>query len=473
MTRNFDPRDVLRVAMRRDLSSFIQRVVGTVAPGDTYHHNWHIDAIADALERVERGEITRLIITMPPRSLKSIAASVAFPAWLLGRDPTMRIMAVSYAEGLSEKLALDCMKVLEAGWYQDAFPQTRIAKKRSARADFETTHGGGRFSTSVGGTVTERGGDIIILDDPHKPEDAASEAKRKSVIDWFASTLLSRLNDPKSGPIILIQQRVHEGDLAGVFLEQGGWEHLDLPAIAEEPVTISLGKGKSIHRPEGHLLHPERLPRTLLEQRRIALGSYVFAAQYQQRPAPLGGGIVKWKWFQRYGAAPQRLSSDRLIQSWDTASKAAESNDYSVCTTWLVRNDQAWLLNIYRQRLEFPDLQRKIISLAKQWDTTLVLIEEAGSGIQLIQDLKRGNGFSVKGIIPKDDKETRLLSVCHLIESGAISVPSDAPWLAVFQREVTLFPNGKNDDQVDSLSQFLRWMAGPKPHTINVRPLNI
>ena len=473
MSNSPDPRDALRALVRTDLSSFIQRAVNTVDPGSLYLHSWHIDAIAYQLERIESGEINRLIITMPPRSLKSISASVAFPSWLLGRDPSLRILAVSYAEGLSDKLALDCMKVMEAGWYKDAFPQTRIAKGRGARSDFETTQGGGRFSTSVGGTLTGRGGDIILLDDPHKPEDAASEVKRKSVLDWYGSTLLSRLNNPKTGPIVLIQQRVHEGDLAGTLLEQGGWVHLDLPAIAEEPVTIDLGQRGMVNRAEGHLLHPERLPRALLERRRVELGSYVFAAQYQQRPAPLGGGIVKWDWFHTYDTIPKYVAGDRTIQSWDTASKAEEANDYSVCTTWLVRDEMAWLLNVYRARLEFPELRRKIVSLAAEWNPETVLIEEAGSGIQLIQDFRGERKFIVKGVIPKDDKATRLLSVSHLIEGGNIAVPSAATWLAPFQREVTLFPNGKNDDQVDSLSQFLKWFAEPQYGAWTTEPLYI
>lgn len=359
MGKSFDSRIAFNVLMRTDLSSFIERAVKTVDPACHYIHNWHIDAIAHQLERIERGEINRLIITMPPRSLKSLSASVAFPAWLMGRDPTLRIVAASYGEGLSEKLALDCQKVILSRWYQEAFPLTRIARGRSARSDFETTRGGGRFSTSVGGTLTGRGGDIILLDDPHKPEDANSEVKRKSVLDWYGSTLLSRLNDPKSDPIVLIQQRVHEGDLAGMLLEQGGWEHLDLPAIAEDPMVVDLGKRGLISREEGHLLHPARLPLALLEQRRIEQGSYVFAAQYQQRPAPLGGGIVKWDWFYYYGVVPARITGDRIIQSWDTASKAAEANDYSVCTSWLVRSDTAWLLDVYRAKLEFPELRKK------------------------------------------------------------------------------------------------------------------
>lgn len=469
MKSQTDARTAFAVLLRKDLSSFIQRAFVTVDPGSRYSHNWHIDAIAHVLERVARGEITRLIITMPPRSLKSIAASVAFPAWLLGHNPRQRVLAVSYAEALSEKLALDCLKVLKAPWYRDVFPSASVAKGRSARADFETTRGGGRFSTSVGGALTGRGGDIIIIDDPHKPEDATSEVKRTSVIDWYQSTLLSRLNDPQSGPIVLIQQRLHEADLAGVLLKQGGWTHLDLPAIAEEASEIDLGWRGSIERSEGGLLHPQRLPRDLLERRRTELGSYVFAAQYQQRPAPLGGGLIKWGWFKTYDRRPDPAPKDRIVQSWDTASKADESNDYSVCSTWKVRDGSAWLTDIYRVKLEFPALRRQIEVQADLHNAGLILIEEAGSGIQLIQDLKTNTRLSVKGVLPKDDKATRMLSVSHLIEAGRIAIPADAPWLADFQREVTLFPAGKHDDQVDSLSQFLKWLAVPVPKSGTIR----
>lgn len=459
---DFDDNEVMRALLRKDLSSFIQRTVNAVDPGANYLHNWHIDAIAHLLEQVAAGKIKRLIITVPPRCLKSISASVAFPAWMLGHHPDLNLLAVSYAEGLSEKLALDCLKVLDARWYKEAFPGTRIAKGRSARSDFGTTRGGGRFSSTVGGTVTGRGGDIIIVDDPHKPEDAASSVKRENVLNWYRSTLLSRLNDPINSSIILIQQRVHEADLAGHLLEQGGWVHLDLPAIADESYEIGMGWRGRVLRKTGHLLHPERLPLELLNARKVELGSYVFAAQYQQRPAPLGGGLVKWAWFRTYTQPPDPANGDRIVQSWDTASKASEANDWSVCTTWRVRAKTAWLLDVHRVRLEFPELRRRIREKSKQWNAKLVLIEEAGSGIQLVQDLRREGEISVRGILPKDDKATRVLSVSHLIEGGQITVPSDAPWIAEFQREVTMFPSGKYDDQVDSLSQFLRWLAEPQ-----------
>ena len=456
-----DPADILAVLLRQDLSGFIQRSFATVDPGTEYRHNWHIDAIACQLERVARGEIRRLIITMPPRSLKSISASIAFPAWFLGRDPTKRILAVSYSETLAEKLAGDCIKVLRSKWYGESFPMTRISANRSRRLDFETTCGGGRYSASVGGALTGRGGDLIIIDDPHKPDEAQSDVRRAAVLDWYASTLLSRCNDPVNTPIILIQQRIHEDDLAGMLLDQCGWEHLNLQAVAEESGTFDLGRRGLFQRLEGDLLHPARLPRGLLDEYRVNLGSYVYAAQYQQRPAPLEGGIIKWDWFRSYVDIPGKQGQDEFVQSWDTASSAGEMNDYSVCTTWLVRQPNAWLVDLWRGRLEYPDLQRKIQSLAAQWNSNRILIEQAGSGLSLIQSLSGSTSLNVIGIVPRHDKATRLMSVSAMVEAGRVMIPKEAPWLADFRTELTLFPNARHDDQVDSLSQFLNWLGKP------------
>ncbi len=458
---NMNPADILAVVLRRDLSSFIQRSFATVDPGTQYKHNWHIDAIAWQLERVARGDIRRLIITMPPRTLKSISASVAFAAWFLGRDPRKRILAVSYSETLAEKLAYDCMKVLWSDWYREIFPMTRIARNRARRHDFETTRGGGRYSASVGGALTGRGGDLIIIDDPHKPDEAHSEARRTGVLDWYKSTLLSRCNDPATTPIILIQQRIHENDLAGMLLEQGGWEHLNLQAVAEEAATFDLGRSGVFQRKEGDLLHAARLSRSLLDEYRTSLGSYVYAAQYQQRPAPLEGGIVKWDWFQTYDRIPESEPADEIVQSWDTATSAGELNDYSVCTTWLVYGSRALLLDLWRGRLEYPELNKKITFLASKWDANRVLVEQAGSGLSLIQDLSRSGNLNVIGIVPNQDKATRLMSVSAMIEAGRVMIPKEASWLADFRRELTLFPNARHDDQVDSLSQFLGWLDTP------------
>ena len=214
-------RRLLTALLRKDLSSFIQKTFQTVSPGDVYRHGWHIDGIAWALQRCLQGEIRRLIITLPPRSLKSIAVSVGFPAFVLGRDPRQKIICVSYSQDLANKHARDCRAVIAATWYRSAFPRTRIDRDRNTQAEFLTTRKGFRMSTSVGGTLTGRGGNILILDDVLKPDDAISEVHRTRVIEWFGSTLLSRLDDKARDVIIVIQQRVHEEDLVGVLLEQG------------------------------------------------------------------------------------------------------------------------------------------------------------------------------------------------------------------------------------------------------------
>ena len=463
VSAEFTPRELLNAVLRKNLAYFIQRVFASVDPGATYLDNWHIYAIARQLERIECGEINRLVITLPPRCLKSISCSVAFPAWYLGHHPSRQVVAVSYSEKLAEKFANDSRKVMQSAWYKSCFPKTRVSRLRNARNDFETSQGGGRLSTSVGGTMTGRGGDIIIIDDANKPGEVESKVSRENVIDWFRSTLLSRLNAPTTDPIVVIQQRVHEEDLAGYLLRTGGWEHLNLPAIAEDQMIVDLGIKGKLERREGHLLHDERLPLQFLTKQKEDLGSFVFAAQYQQRPAPKEGGIVQWDWFKIYDRPPEHLAGAQIVQSWDTASCADEMNDYSVCTTWSVYKKRAWLLDVKRKRLEFPELRRAISSHASQWSADLILIENAGSGLSLIQDLRRESQLNIVGIVPRGDKATRLMSVSPLIEGGRVSVPKDAPWLAELHSEMTMFPNGRFDDQVDSVSQFLGWLKRPPP----------
>ena len=315
--------------LRNDLSSFIQKTFPIVSPGTVYHHNWHIDAIAYQLQRCLNGAINRLIITLPPRNLKSIAVSVAFPAYVLGRDPSAQIIGLSYSQELSQKHARDARAVMQSNFYRSIFPRTRIDPKKNAEAEFMTTRKGVRLATSIGGTLTGRGGDIIIIDDAHKPDESLSDVKRQGVIEWYRNTLTSRLNDKETGIIIIVQQRVHEEDLAGYLLEQGGWTHLNLPAIAEEDQIIALGPVLKHFRKSGTALHEAREPLPVLEQLKRDMGSYAFAAQYQQTPAPAGGGLIKLDWFRYYEYPIQKQKGDQIYQSWDTASKDGELNDYS------------------------------------------------------------------------------------------------------------------------------------------------
>jgi hypothetical protein len=210
----------LEALLRSEFGVFVHKVFVTLAPGQTYVRTWHVEAIAWRLERVRCSEIRRLIINMPPRSLKSIAASVAFPAFVLGHDPSRRIICVSYSGDLAKKHANDFRVVLESPWYRSAFPNTRIGPFKNSEIEIELTARGFRLATSVGGTLTGRGGDIIVIDDPLKPDDALSEAKRSAANQWFTNTLLSRLDDKRTGAIVVVMQRVHIDDLTGFLLAQ-------------------------------------------------------------------------------------------------------------------------------------------------------------------------------------------------------------------------------------------------------------
>ena len=235
---------VLGAILRQDFCSFVRKVFATVSPGGEFSPSWHVEAITHALGKVVSGETRRLIINVPPRSLKSICASVALPAFLLGHDPTHRIICVSYSDELAKKFANDFRAVLRSTWYQNLFPKTRIDRYKDTETEVQTTARGSRLATSPGGTLTGRGGDLVIIDDPIKPADANSKAAREKVLDWYRNTLLSRFDDPARGAIVLVMQRVHLDDLAGSLLEGVGFQHLCLPAIAEREERIEIAPGR-------------------------------------------------------------------------------------------------------------------------------------------------------------------------------------------------------------------------------------
>src|SRR5262249_43904477 len=297
MGQNFSPR-VLDAALHADLYSFVQAIFPIVSPGYQLSRNWHLQAITYALTTVMKGEITRLIIAVPPRSLKSICASVALPAYVLGYDPTREIICVSYSEALARKHANDCRAVMASSLYRRLFPRARISPLKDTELEFMTTARGFRLATSVGGTLTGRGGDLIIIDDPMKPQEAQSESARDNVQKWYGNTLLSRLNDKTRAAIVVVMQRLHVDDLIGHLLEQEGWTVLKLPAIAEVPEQILLGPGRFHCRKPGDLLHPEREPQAALDKQKREMGSAEFAAQYQQTPVPPDGNMISWEWFQ-------------------------------------------------------------------------------------------------------------------------------------------------------------------------------
>ena len=356
---------------------------------------------------------------------------------------------------------------MESTWYRGLFPRTRIDPRKNTEGEFETTARGYRLGTSVGGTLTGRGGNLIIIDDPLKPAEAMSETKRTAANEWFDTTLSSRLDSKTDGVIALIMQRLHVDDLVGHVLEKGPpWTHLNLPAIADSPQQIALGNGRTYRREVDEVLHPEREPIDVLEELKASMGSQGFSAQYQQEPVPAGGALIKRDWFRSYARTPERRPGDRIVQSWDTASKASKTNDFSVCTTWLIRDADYYLLDVLRARLEYPELRRRILAHAEVHGATAVLIEDASSGAALIQDLKHEGKLRPIAIRPEGDKIVRLEAQSAVIEAGHVLLPETAPWLGDFQLEILAFPHDRYDDQVDSLSQFLTWAAAHRPHPL-------
>jgi predicted phage terminase large subunit-like protein len=417
--------------------------------------------VAAKLADCVSGKTRRLIINVPPRHLKSLLASVALPAFYLGHNPAAQIICVSYAQELAEKLARDCRSVMMSAWYKAIFPMTRLSTQRPSVQELITTRHGFRLATSVGGILTGRGADLMLIDDAAKPEEAISEALRKRVNDWYNSTAVSRLNSKQNSCVVIISQRLHEDDLVGHVLEQEDWDVLKLPAIAErdeEYEIEALGRRRRFTRRAGEPLHPAREPKEVLDAIRRSVGEFNFAGQYQQAPIPLGGGLVKREWLRTYAPGERPELFDLIAQSWDTANKPTEFSDFCVCTTWGIKGSNIYLLDVLKKRMDYPELKRAVRAQAEAHKASVVLIEDRASGTQLIQELISEGLHTIKRYVPAGDKQMRLYAQTATIENGFVYLPREAPWLADYLHELTTFPNSKYDDQVDSTSQALDWI---------------
>jgi predicted phage terminase large subunit-like protein len=460
--------EALDALLRTRLAAFTQKSFRTVDPGAAYKHNWHIDLIAEYLEACTRRQVKRLIINVPPRYLKSISVSVAWPAWLLGRNPSERILAASYSDRLSLKHSVDCRLVVRSDWYRRIFPGVHLTDDQDTKEKFVTTARGQRFATSVGGTATGDGGNFLIVDDPHNPKQALSPVQRQEALTWFDQTFCNRLDDKENGVIVLVMQRLHANDLAGHLLAKGGWEHLCLPAVAETRTIIDFGRVKLTREP-GDILHPQREGQAAIDRQKVEMGSYAFAGQYQQRPAPAEGGLFKATWFQRYDKPQEKYMS--VVQSWDTAIKASQIHDPSCCTTWGQKASGWDLLQVAVRRLEYPELKTFMLRQAEAWQPDAILIEDKASGQQLLQDLRRETTLPLIAIQPEADKITRASAISALVEAGKVYLPANAPWLTDYETEMLLFPNATHDDQVDSTSQFLNWSKNRAHAELRIRRL--
>lgn len=447
-----------RLLARQNLGPFTEYMLGF---SPARHHQ----LICRKLEDVAHGKIRRLLIAAPPGSAKSTYTNLTLPAWLLGKYPNKLVVTASHTAELAETWSGKVRNLINDERYSRLFPETEIAKDARAKGHWLTTCKGEYFAVGVGGAVSGRRADYVIIDDPFKSRaDAESPARRRIVYDWYKSDIYTRLKP--GGCIILIATRWNLDDLSGRLLdasekgEGDKWESLIFEAICEDVAADPLG------RSFGEALWPEWQDRAALDAIRKAISVSEWNSLYMQRPAPLEGGLVTKDWFKWYRELPD--GPRRITQSWDTASSEEARADPSVCTTWAQIGNNHYLLDVFREQMEFPDLLRSVKEQAHKWNPHAVLIENKGSGQQLVQLLSNGQwSFPVIKIEPshKGSKVFRFDLVTPMFSSGAIYLPGSPDeqekWVDTYVYEILTFPNNKNDDQVDSTSQYLGW-ATPK-----------
>jgi predicted phage terminase large subunit-like protein len=446
---------VLQALLNQDFNAFGEFSFSVVRPGVPFKRNWHLEAMAEKLSQVASGKIRRLIITVPPRNLKSLYASVALPAWFLGHNPWERVVVASYSDLLARNHASDFRRLVNDPLYQATFPGMRLA--RDSDREITTTKRGKRIATSIEGTLTGLGGNLFIIDDPLKAGDAMSESVRARGIEWYRSTLLSRGDDKTAMRIVVVMQRVHQNDLVGYLIEQGGFEVLNLPAIAQRNETFDLGGGRTYYRQTGELLHPDHEPADALIELKRNMGPIAFSAQYQQSPIPPGGTIIKRKWLTTYDDDDiRRQPGDQIIMSWDIALSETETGDYAACVVLLRRGEVFYVLEVIRGRFPFDTLKRKVMEVKQRYGSgATLLIEDSPISRGLIQSL-REQSVNVTTYKPETDKRSRAIAQTDLFAGGSVRLPQQAGWREDFIAELIGFP-GRHDDQVDALMQGLAW----------------
>jgi predicted phage terminase large subunit-like protein len=461
---NTDKTEAYFALVRTDFKHFVMHAFAMLNPSTPFLDNWHIDAIVHCLNQAMAGQRRRLNINLAPRHLKSFIVSVAFPAFVLGRDPTAKFICVSYSDELSRALSRDFKRLVESAWFQALFSRVKLVK--TAENEVTTTEGGFRYATSVGGTITGRGADFIIIDDPIKPDDATSAKALKDINEWFGSTLHSRLDDKQRGVLILVMQRVHVNDLSGYLSGIDGFHKLSLPAVARQDEEIAIGPGQTYKRLKCEALHPARESREQLLQTRQLVGPTIFNAQYQQAPEAPDGQIFKRKYFKLVDKAPA-LKCGKVMVSIDSALSTSATADFSAISLVLAVSGKLYVLSAERGRSDYDALKAKAWTYVEQFGAPRkpvhFLVESAGSGIALITDLRkaigRGEGrLQCHEYRPREAKVTRAMRTLPFFEEGRVVIVNERgrnEWVEPFLNEFLCFPHGRFDDQVDTLVQLL------------------
>lgn len=453
-------------ARKISLREFTTEAWPVIEPTTKYVSNWHIDVICDHLEAVYRGDISQLLISMPPRHMKSICVAVMFPAWVWTFHPGFKWLFASYAQNLSTRDSLKTRDIIQSPWYRKHWGSVvKIRKDQDQKTKFENTAKGYRIATSVDGSATGDGGDCVVGDDLLKAKDAHSKVKRDNANKFWTDTMSTRQNDPMHPKRILMAQRLHGDDTTGHILKEvGGYVHLCLPAEYNPKIFSMLPesapnplKFEDPRTEDKELLWAKRFDQKAIDGFKKSLGQYGYASQFDQTPTPESGGIFKRNWWRRWNFDNLPQSFHEVFQTWDMTFKETEQGSYVVGQVWGKVDADFYLLWQVRGRWDFVDSSKQFVLLCEQWPVSFAkYIEEKANGAAIISSLRNKiNGLIA--VLPQGSKVARAHAIAPAVQAGNVYVPEDrlVPWIHDFMTEVTLFPNAANDDQVDAMSQGL------------------
>jgi len=445
----------LSIDLKDDFYAFFKHFWGEIEFSQL-NENWHIKYLCDELsvagKRVINNEPKEydLVINVPPGSTKSRITSIMFPVWLWINNPTLKLITASYSGDLADDFAIKSRDIIRSKYFKIMYPEVSIRADRDRISKYENTHSGERQSIGFNGTVTGKHADVIIIDDPLKAEDSFSTAKRTHANRVVSNTLSRRKRNNKVTLTILIMQRLHEDDPTSHFLKKEKVKHICLPGQLTDDVKPDILRQYY----KNGLFDNVRMDNDALREIKSELGSFGFAAQILQNPLKSDSVIFNPEWWNYYDKLPD---CNLVIQVWDTAYKQGQGNDYSVCGTWGIAHNGIYLIDLFRNKITYPDLEREAINQYKKHLPKLVLIEDAASGQSLIPSLKRKTRIPIKPVTPKN-KVVRAHEVSPVIENRFVYIPEKASFIDDFIREHTGFPNSTNDDIVDTTTMALEYL---------------
>lgn len=482
------------------LANFVKLAWHIVEPGAEYTHGWHIDFLSYHLEAISFGETlddgspyNRLMIAIPPGTMKSLLTNVFFPAWEWGprNMPHLRYICASHSQELAIRDGVRMRRLITDPWFTDRWPHVQLAADQNQKQKFENTKLGFR-QCAAAGSITGARADRVIIDDALSVQDAMSEQIRQSTTSWFFEAVPTRLVSPKQSAIIVIQQRLAEDDIIGSIEEKGlPFDHIMLPMRFDpsraQPTLLGLEDPRT---EEGELLFPQRFPEDVVDRDEKAMGPWATASQFQQSPSPRGGGVIKPEWIQEWESSSYP-PFDYIIAAVDGAYTTKQENDPSAMTVWGVwsggdqlamptrtingngeivwnmerqysqEHPKVMLMYAWAERLEFHELIERVHDTMSAYHVDKLLIENKANGYSIAQEMRRlysHEDWSVQLVDPKgQDKLARLYAIQHIFSEGLIYAP-DQTWSQMVINQLAVFPKGRHDDLVDTTSMALRYL---------------